>query len=148
MLFRVLIPRAPSASTFQGESELAGFLSGLHILLAGRREITGRIVSAIGNPSDSVIHETADAVELLVKAEKESDLDVMIIDQRLIGHEPDAFLRALMKLRPQAGIVVLKDEHAVDSLQSRGVITIPASATPTIVAGAIIEAKGLAHRPR
>jgi nitrogen-specific signal transduction histidine kinase len=148
VLFRVLLPGAPESASTESETELSSFLAGMRILLAGRKEITSRIAAAIGQPPDCVIHETGDAVELLVKAEQEASLDVLIIDQRLIGHEPDAFLRALMKLRPQAGIVILRDDQAVDPMQSRGVITLSAAANATEVAGAIIESKGLAHRPR
>jgi signal transduction histidine kinase len=148
MLFRVLIPRSSVSPAVESETELSSFLSGMKILLAGRKEITSRIAAAIGQPENCVIHEISDAVELLVTAEQEADLDVMIVDQRLIGHEPDAFLRALMKLRPQAGIVVLRDDQTTEPLQSHGVIVLAPTANPAQVAGAVIESKGLAHRPR
>jgi hypothetical protein len=148
MLYRVLIPSAAPSSSVDSETELSGFLSGMRMLLAGRKEITTGLLASMGSPEGSTILETEDAVDLLVKAEQEAALDVMIIDQRLIGHEPDAFLRALMKLRPQAGIVVIKDDQASVPLQSRGVIPLAATASAAELTGAIIEAKGLAHRPR
>lgn len=148
VLFRVLIPRAMLATETEPESELTAYLSGLHLLLAGRKEVTERLRAVIGQPGNSVVYETQDAVELLVKAEMDSSLDVILLDQRLIGHEPDAFLRALLKLRPQAGIVILRDEQSSETISARGVLTLAANASSTELAGAIIESKGLAHRPR
>jgi signal transduction histidine kinase len=147
VLFRVLLPHAMLPSEIEPESELAAYLSGLHILLAGRKDITDRLRTAIGQPENSVIYETQDAMELLMKAEMDAALDVMILDQRLIGHEPEAFLRALMKLRPQAGIVILRDEDSVETIGARGVLTLASNASAAEVAGAIIESKGLTHRP-
>jgi nitrogen-specific signal transduction histidine kinase len=148
VLFRVLLPHATIAPAGESESELQVFLAGLHMLLAGRKEVTSRITTVIGKPEQAVICEINDAVGLLVKAETDTTLDVILIDQRLIGHEPDAFLRALMKLRPQAGIVLVRDEESIEPLQCRGVIVLPATPTAAELAGAVIEAKGLAHRSR
>jgi signal transduction histidine kinase len=147
-LFRVLLTRAVFSSALEPESELMAFLSGLHILLAGRKEVTDRILGVIGQPAGTVIHEIHDAVGLLMKAETDSELDVILLEQRLIGHEPDAFLRALMKLRPQAGIVILLDDQAGESPPARGAIALASDAKAAELASAIIEAKGLAHRPR
>jgi signal transduction histidine kinase len=147
-LFRVLLPRTVFPSPLEPEAEMMAFLAGLHILLAGRKETTDRVLGVIGQPNETVIHEIHDAVGLLMKAETDASLDVILIDQRLIGHEPDAFLRALMKLRPQAGIVILRDDPSVEPLHFRGVISIPPDAKAPELASAIIEAKGLAHRPR
>lgn len=148
VLFRVLIPQAIIERGIESESELQSFLAGMHILIAGRKGVTSRLATLIGNPEQAVMNEINDAVGLLVKAETDTSLDVILIDQRLIGHEPDAFLRALMKLRPQAGIVLIRDEESVEPLQCRGVIVLSSAPTPPELANSVIEAKGLAHRSR
>lgn len=147
-LYRVLLPRSTLFTGAEKETELTEFLGGMRLILAGRLEITARIREAMAHAENTVIHEIHDACDLLVQAEADTALDVILIDQRLIGHEPDAFLRALMKLRPQAGIVIIQDEQAVPPLYTRGVITIGSAVLSTDLAGAIIEAKGLAHRLR
>ncbi len=144
-LFRVLLPHAILPSALEPESEITAFLSGLQILLAGRKEVTARILGILGQPDKTVIHEIHDAVSLLMKAETDAGLDVILVDQQLIGHEPDAFLRALMKLRPQTGIVLIRDEQATEPFQARGVISLASNATTSDLASAIIEAKGLAR---
>ncbi len=147
-LFRVLLPHVRFSSALEPETELLAFLSGLTILLAGRKEVTDHILTIIGTPEKTVIHEIHDSIGLLMKAETDPGVDVILIDQSLIGHESEAFLRALMKLRPQAGIVILQDERAGEPLYARGVISLAANVKTAELASAIIEAKGLSHRPR
>ncbi len=147
ILFRVLIPRAIFPAQ-PADSELSVFLSGMRLLLAGRPEVLEPLSARIGRPENAVIHLTHDAVSLLTQAESDAGLDAILIDQRLIGHEPDAFLRALMKLCPQAGIVILRDDQPSEPVLTRGVIAIEVAQTSAELAGAIIEAKGLAHRLR
>lgn len=148
VLFRALLPRAALLPETETGAELTAILTGMRLLLAGRPDLTDALAARIGKPDQAVVLQTADAVALLTQAESEPNLDAILIDQRLISQEPDAFLRAIMKLNPHAGIVLLRDgETAVPPL-TRGVIVIEDRPDSAELARAILEAKGLARRLR
>jgi len=86
-------------------------------------------------------------VGILAKADSARRLDAAIVDKRLIIQETPALLKAILKLCPRAGLVVLCDDPAVEApeLASEVVFT-AAGMPPNQVILSIIEARSLAMK--
>ncbi len=100
--------------------ELRSYISNWKVLLAGelgarRREIEQRLKD-IG----ITVRRADDIVAALQHVEADRELTAMIFDRALLGDEADALLRAILKLRPTAGLVVVCEapESASQSLRS------------------------------
>ena len=71
----------------------------------------------------------------------------MILDRSVLGDEAKALLRAILKLRPSAGIVVLaedEDEQFQDIVAD--VVFLPTGTPADNIIQAMVEAKSLASR--
>lgn len=151
-LYKVLIPRSRSLSA-DGEDDLfpetlVEYVTGWQVLLAGSAETLHRIESLIRR-AGAVIDHASTVVATLARAEANAALDIVILEESLLGRDTDAFVRALLKVRPSAGIIVLRtpDDHSPSApLSARGVILESLAADPGRLLRAMIEAKGLAHR--
>jgi nitrogen-specific signal transduction histidine kinase len=88
---------------------------------------------------------TNNIVDTLARIEHGSDLHAIIINSATLGEEREGLLRAITKLCPQAGLVIInKTAEAIDSLASDAVF-IPQSYSPAQIAQAMIEARTLAR---
>lgn len=84
-----------------------------HNLLAGRRILSAgspahhlQITPLLITMGAHVIRDP-DMVSVLAHIESESNLDVLLLEQEILGPQGDGLLRAIGKLCPHAGIVVL-----------------------------------------
>ncbi len=86
-----------------------------------------------------------DIVTALQHVEADRDLNAMILDRKLLGGEADALLRAILKLRPRAGLVVLCDtpESVSQSLKTEIVIE-PSAVEPDALLQALLRSRELA----
>jgi signal transduction histidine kinase/CheY-like chemotaxis protein len=85
----------------------------------------------------------ADIVSALQRVEAESEVNVMVLDRDLLGQEADALIRAILKLRPAAGVVVLAsatDADMPENLRSQVVVE-QRSASPESIVQALISAR-------
>ena len=88
-------------------------------------------------------------VAVLAKADTAPRLDAIIIDKRLIIQEVSALLKAILKLCPGTGVVVLCDDPASESQEAAADIVFAASdAPPNQLILSIIEARSLAMKRR
>ena len=84
-------------------------------------------------------------VDTLARIEHGGDLHAIIINATTLGQEREGLLRAITKLCPQAGLVVIdKAAEAIDTLNSDAVF-VPQSYSPAQIAQAMIEARTLAR---
>jgi DNA-binding NtrC family response regulator len=86
-------------------------------------------------------------MDALGRIEEAPRLDAMILDSRLLSFQARALLKAILKLRPDAGVVVLSDDPDTDAqgLETDVVFESPA-VKPGRVAVALMEAKSLAAK--
>ncbi len=84
-------------------------------------------------------------VSALSKVEGGQQYDALLLDKNLLGAEADGLLKAIVKLCPNAGIVVLSDDpdREPTALQ-HDMAFISSRANPNVVLKAMIEAKSLA----
>jgi two-component system, cell cycle sensor histidine kinase and response regulator CckA len=90
-----------------------------------------------------------DIVSALQHVEADRELSAIVCDRRVLGEEADALLRAIIKLRPRAGLVVLCDspESISTSLKSDMVVE-PLNVTPTVIVQAMLRAREMAGARR
>jgi signal transduction histidine kinase len=89
--------------------------------------------------------ETAgDIVTALQHVEAGRDLHAMVFDRTLLGDEADALLRAILKIRPKAGLVVLCESAEVVSPGLKADIVIePLSVSPQALFQALVRSREL-----
>jgi signal transduction histidine kinase len=86
----------------------------------------------------------ADALAMTDSAEK---VDGIVVDSRLLGAQSHALLRAVLKLRPEAAVVVLSDDVEGDAKGLEGqIVFVPMEAAPDRILSALVEAKAFAAR--
>lgn len=91
---------------------------------------------------------TADNImSVLAHVDKDVALDAVIVDRTLLGQEMESLLRAVLKLRPSAGVVVLTEQDASEFKTLVGdVVFAGAYADPDSLLMALVESKGKAVR--
>ena len=86
-----------------------------------------------------------DIVSALQHVEADRELSAIVCDRRVLGEAADALLRAIIKLRPRAGLVVLCD--APDSVSTNlksDVVIEPLNVTPEAILQAMLRAREMA----
>ncbi len=91
----------------------------------------------------TVIMEKETIVSLLAYVESYQTLDVIVVDKRILGIEADGLLRAMLKLCPRMGIVVLcQDPQQEPAGLNSAMVFIPYGVGPERIIRAMVEAKG------
>ena len=87
-----------------------------------------------------------DVVSALQHVEADGDLNAMVFDRRVLGEEADALLKAIIKLRPRGGLVVLCEspEAMLASLRS-DIVFEPLNAAPETILQALLHAREMAN---
>ena len=87
-----------------------------------------------------------DVVSALQHVEADCDLNAMVFDRRVLGEEADALLKAIIKLRPRGGLVVLCEspEAMLASLRS-DIVFEPLNAAPETILQALLHAREMAN---
>jgi hypothetical protein len=142
LIYRVALPRGPVLAP-QGEAvivpeELRAYISQWNVLLAmpGRRlEDLEQELTECGVRVTTM----SSIMKTLGHIDTECPLDAMILDERLLGDERKALLRAILKLRPRASIVVLSEapEYCAPELQSEIVFLSDRSSPNQVIMGMI-----------
>ena len=151
IVFRVCLPPATSVisdrTTASLPSEIAGYMADWTVLVAvpvRRQKALQMRLKEIG--TTSVAADTVAAI--LARVEEATQLDAMIIDWRILRREAAGILRAILKLRPTAGLVVLTEDPRLDAAgMQQDIVFVPVDSSVNDVLTAAVEAKGLAtHR--
>ena len=151
--YRLCLPRLsetdnPSLPGIQFvESDQQPYMANWRALLAlpvgnDRKDLL-RLLDHVGMKVTS----TDDIVSALQNVSPGHDLSVMVFDKRILGDEADPLLRAIVKLQPSAGVVVLCDAGAQLPPALEGQVVIEATnASPDTILRAMIHARELPQK--
>ncbi len=154
IVYRVRLPHAtdlvPDAQDDFPE-ELAAYMADWRLLIAGPPHRYGRLAAALSS-SGPVVETANDIATALARVERAENLAAILVDREILGTEADGLLRAIAKLCPAAGIVVLSAGSGETPSTSaplgelRGVVTADADAPIAHLRRLIIEARTIATR--
>ncbi len=137
-------PAIVAAEAGEPPQELRAYLAGWTVLVARppRRPLPlEQHLQAMG----ITVRVVEDVVTALSGLDPERAPDGMIWVKSILGAESDGLLRAILKLCPASGIVVLTDDPAAETPSLAGsVVFVPTRATLARIAEALLEAKALA----
>ncbi|NQT92131.1 MAG: hypothetical protein HQ559_05165 [Lentisphaerae bacterium] len=149
-LYRIVLPHGFVTTVRDSgpelTDELKSYIRNWSVLLAGpARELTPLAGRLAGIPT--TVERADTIVSVLGRIEDETALDVMILDSRLLGHQSKALLKAILKLRPSLGVLVLCEDPASDSegLAAEAVFESLSAGLGRLAAG-LVDAKSLAGR--
>ena len=126
--------------------ELRSYVSEWKMLLA-HNDNEPEQASRVMTNSGADVKITKDIASALAYVESAEKLDVMIFDKYLLGQEARGLLKAIIKLRPSAGLVVLCDnpESEPDELQAE-IIFLTSNSSEGRILRAVMESKSLAAK--
>ncbi len=91
------------------------------------------------------VESAGDIVSALQQVEAARELSAVIFDRKLLGEEGDALLRAILKLRPHAGLVVLHEStDAIPQNLKADVVFEPVDASVDSIVQALVRARDIA----
>lgn len=125
--------------------ELRMYLASWKVLLAGTGEKDVQAIAEYLKEIGMAVTMAGDIVSVLQHVEADRELSAIICDRRVLGDEADPLLRAITKLRPRAGLVVLSEtpEQAAADLKAN-IVFEPLNVTPEAILQALLRAKELA----
>jgi len=149
-LYRVALPRGKVIAAKELAAalpqELKAYISNWSVLLAASRK-THLALEKRMNDLGINIQRVDTIVSALTRIEEIDDLDAMVLDTYLLGQESKGLLRAILKLRPSAGTVVLCDDPESQPEELSGdLVFVHARSAPDKILASMIEAKSLAAR--
>lgn len=148
MFYRVMLPVGIIPATdVDGHSELpkelVAFFSSKQLLLASSARAVDTLASMLIRSGSQPFRAT-DIVALLSTVEQHTDLAAIVLDKDLLGQQADSLLRAITKIRPKAGIVMLCTEDVEsDTELPKGVLSLPASSSVEQLQRAVLSATSL-----
>jgi hypothetical protein len=148
-LFRVSLPMGNVVVSVSDDEELPdelkAYVASWSVVLAAPGKEYQDLDNRMSSLGLSVT--TCDSIAALLAAIEQSVMDAMVIDSRILGAEPKGILRALLKLRPSAAIIVLcEDPEIMPREIATEVIFRESKSTPDSVIASMIEAKTLSAR--
>jgi nitrogen-specific signal transduction histidine kinase/CheY-like chemotaxis protein len=125
--------------------ELRMYLVGWKILLAGSGRKDTQQIEEYLKEIGMTVTVAEDIVSALQHVEADRELSAIVCDRRVLGEEADALLRAIIKLRPRAGLVVLCDSPGsmLASLKSE-IVFEPLNAAPETILQALLRSREMA----
>ena len=149
VIYRVALPRR----MFAAQEQVAGIPDDVKAYLSHWGVLFARPARAYGaldrRLTDLGVRLTTvdNVISALARIEEDKNIDVMILDKYLLGQEAKGLLKAILKLQPTAGIVVLCDDPASESEGlAPDVIFVEAHADPNKAIVSLVEARNLALR--
>ncbi len=149
--YRLIIPAVSAnrdrATALTGlPSELTDSIDGLRVLIARGRDaamadLEQRFI-ALGLDVESVF----ELILVLGRMEKSFPFDTLVVDRRLLGDSAEAVLKAMIKLKPSVGIVVLSGEPDQELKDlTRDIVFTPFSSPAYDVMNAMARARAIAE---
>ncbi len=148
-LYRVCLPHLDVRSAARdddgrADSALDHYVASWKVLLGGassEMEKWKRHLERLG----AVVIEKETIVSLLAYFESSQALDGIVVDKHVLGLEADGLLKAMLKLCPRAGIVVLCNDPGQEPAESNSAIVFaPYGLDPERMIRSLVEAKGRA----
>jgi len=147
-MFRVALPVATALDAREEQVELPfdidRYVAHWHVLIAGRKHRHLNLVQRLQKLEVTVTLVDTIA-DILAATAKEDRLDAVVIDWPLLGTHEEGTLKALVKLSPASGIVVLRDARPrIGQHELPGVVCIEEHANSDRILMAMVEARSLA----
>ncbi len=147
-MFRISLPVATALDTTEEQVDLPfdidRYVAHWNVLVAGREHRHLNLVQRLKDLETNVARVDTIA-DILAATEKEDRLDAVVIDWPLLGTHEEGTLKALAKLSPASGIVVLRDARPrIGRHELPGVVCIEEHANPDRVLMAMVEARSMA----
>ncbi|MEI6971556.1 MAG: hypothetical protein WCL44_08560 [bacterium] len=128
--------------------ELRSYVSRWQVLLARSTRGNDHLAEALKDAGVTV-ERTDSVVSALARVESTATLHAIVFDRDLLGNEAHGLLRAMIKLCPQTGIVVLcEDPDREVSNLIKDIVFVQKRTDPGRIIVAMIEAKTLAAQRR
>ena len=149
-VYRICLPfgtdSKPQGETPELADELKAYISNWSVLIARSAQNHSDLDSKLSGMNAKVDFAN-DVMSTLARVDDEEPLDAMVIDLRILGRESKALLRAIIKLRPTAGIVVI-DTNSGEALQSlhSDIFFVSNNNEANAILHALIQAKSLAAK--
>jgi hypothetical protein len=126
--------------------ELAAYMAQWRILVAMPPRRQAPLVNRLHTRGIRAEH-VDDVMSALARVEGQEGLDAVVIDRPLLRQEAPALLKAVLRLRPSLGLVVLSENPEADAKGlADDVVFLPADAEPDSILVSLIEARTLAMR--
>jgi signal transduction histidine kinase len=124
--------------------ELLSYVSRWHVLLArstrGHDYLEDRLREANAN-----VERVNNIISALGRIETGQGLHAIVVEENLLGDEAAGLLRAIVKLCPTTGVVMLsEDPKPIPASSSRNVVLVSRRSSPTRIIKAMVEAKAQA----
>lgn len=147
-VYRLVLPYGTAASTADEPQEipqeLGAYVAHWSILMAAPSKMQDSLVQGL-EKLGAKVNRVQDIVSLLAEIETGTEIDAMIIDRYLFRQEPKGLLKAVLKLRPDAGIVVLCEDPEAEAMDlSSDVVFAPFLTGANRACFSLIESKSLA----
>ena len=151
-VYRVALPHGTipveHADASQIATELKAYISNWSILLATPPKSHSLISSHLAELGAKV-ERVDNVMSVLARIEEGRGLDVAIIEKQLLGQEAKALLRAILRLRPSAGMVVLCEDTGTEGQElPADIVVAGVSSSLNTLLTAMIEAKSMALKRR
>lgn len=148
-IYRIALPRGITRTPEeQGEefpANLEPYVATWSVLLASPPSITCKPTLSRLESLGAKVKHLDTIVASLAEIEESEDLDAIIVDEQLLAPQSGALLKAIVRLCPAAGTVVLcEDRHVEPTKLATDVVFIRSTSTANNVILAMIEAKSLA----
>lgn len=129
--------------------ELRDYIANWRVLVAGDAPERRAGIEQHLKQAGMSVEIAGDIVSALQQVEAGRELTAMVFDKKLLGDEADALLRAILKLRPHAGVVVLSEAPDQESQALKADIVFePASVSSDAILQALIRAKEMSGSRR
>jgi len=147
--YRIGLPRghvAPGDGESDVPDELKAYMADWSVLLAVPPREHAELDRFLAEAGMQMFR-VDNIMDALGRIEEAPRLDAVILDSRLLSFQVRALLKAILKLRPDAGLVVLSDDRDADAQGLEGDVIFESPAIlPGRVAVALMEAKSLAAK--
>lgn len=146
-LYRVCLPHLDVRGAEDAEDgpiggELDRYVARWRVLLGGSGPELEKLQRRLERRGASVVTK-ANVVSLLAYFEASQAPDAIVVDKRILGLEADGLLKAMLKLCPRVGVVVLCHDPSQEASElSSLVVFAPYGLDPERLVRAMIEAKG------
>lgn len=146
-VFRLCLPLAassiPTDNTQALPFDIGTYLAHWSVLVAGQPG-RQRVLENRLREFDTRVIRVDSVSAILARIEDTAQLDAIVIDWPLLGSEEEGLLKALVKLCPATGIVVLREDAQAASGRLPGVVYVPDRTDTGRILMAMVEARSLA----
>jgi hypothetical protein len=126
-------------------AELCERMVGWHVMLARPREVDASGLEQRLLALGLNVEFATDLVVVLGRMETDFPFEAIVVDRRLLGDSAEALIKAMVKLKPDVGLVVLCSAPELEPAElTKDVVFVQLAATPDTVLQAVSKSVGLA----